>query len=232
MATAEISVACEYPMSNLQLRVYVPPHPFIKHWLAIARDVSSPMPLFRTAIGEISQWLTYEATRDWLPTQAIRVQTPLAETDGEVIDPTTSIAIVPILRAGLAMLDRCQTLLPNARVYHLGFKRDEDTLTASCYLNSLPDTFPSSTRIIVTDPMLATGGTMLACLQELELRGVDLSFVRILSVLAAAPALHKIGERYPSLQIYTAMIDQHLNDLAYIVPGLGDAGDRAFGTED
>ncbi|WP_017328432.1 uracil phosphoribosyltransferase [Synechococcus sp. PCC 7336] len=219
-------------MANLQLRVYVPPHPLIEHWLAIARDVDTPMPLFRTAIGELSHWLTYEATREWLPTQAIQVQTPLAPCDAKVIDASQPIAIVPILRAGLAMLDRCQAILSNARVYHLGFKRNEETLEASCYLNAFPPQFEANTRVVVTEPMLATGGTMVQTLQELDKRGVDISLVRVLSILAAAPALQRIGEQYPSLQIYTAMIDEHLDDRAYIVPGLGDAGDRAFGTED
>ncbi|MEL7083080.1 MAG: uracil phosphoribosyltransferase [Cyanobacteria bacterium P01_G01_bin.4] len=219
-------------MANLQLRVYVPPHPSIKHWLAIVRDADSPMPLFRTAIGELSHWLTYEAAREWLPTQLVQVQTPLTPCDAEIIDVSQPIAIVPVLRAGLAMVDKCQAILSNSRVYHLGFKRDETTLESSCYLNRLPDTFAANTRVAILEPMLATGGTIVQTLQELEQRGADISLVRILSIIASAPALKRIGETYPSLQIYTATIDEHLNEQGFIVPGLGDAGDRAFGTED
>ncbi|MGK7908240.1 MAG: uracil phosphoribosyltransferase [Synechococcus sp.] len=219
-------------MANLQLRVYVPPHPLIKHWLAIVRDADTPMPLFRSAIGELSQWLTYEAAREWLPTQTVQVQTPLDVCEAEIVDASQPIAIIPILRAGLAMVDKCQAILSNARVYHVGFKRDESSLEASCYLNRLPESISTDTRIAIVEPMLATGGTAVQVIRQLEQRGADISLIRILSIISAAPALKRLGETYPSLQIYTATIDEHLNDQAFIVPGLGDAGDRAFGTED
>ena len=218
-------------MSGSQLRVYVPPHPSIKHWLAVVRDAETPMPLFRTALGELGRWLTYEAIREWMPTRAIRVQTPLAETDAEVFDIDASLAIIPILRAGLAMLDSCQSLVPAARIYHLGYKRNEETLEAGCYLDSLPERFAPETRILITEPMLATGGTLISVLEILERRGADIGLVRVISAIAAAPALQKIGDRYGAIDIYTAAIDEHLNEQGVIVPGLGDAGDRAFGTE-
>ncbi len=216
----------------MQLRIYVPPHPTIRHWLAIARDVQTPMPLFRSAMQELGRWLTYEAMREWIPTQPFQVQTPLAPTTAEVIDPTLPIAIIPILRAGLAMLEGCQSLLPQARIYHLGMVRDETTLISSCYLNRLPAHFSPDTRILIVEPMLATGGTLFQTLQLLKERGASIDLIRIVSVIAAPPGLQKLGSHYPDLQIYTAMIDEELNEKGFIVPGLGDAGDRAFGTED
>jgi uracil phosphoribosyltransferase len=140
------------------------------------------------------------------------------------------VAVVPILRAGLALLDGAQDLLPLASVYHLGFVRDEETLEASCYLNKLPDQIDPLTRILVLDPMLATGGTIMAALGELVKRGADPTLMRIVGVVAAPPALQQLNHTYPALKVYTAIIDEGLNDQGYIVPGLGDAGDRAFGT--
>ncbi|MEO0852586.1 MAG: uracil phosphoribosyltransferase [Cyanobacteria bacterium J06648_11] len=218
-------------MSGAQLRVYVPPHPFIKHWLAIVREESTPMPLFRNALSELGRWLTYEALRDFMPTRAVRVRTPLAETDAEIFDIDASLAIIPILRAGLALVESCQSLIPAARIYHLGYRRDEETLEAHCYLDRLPQSFTPETRILITEPMLATGGTLISVLETLESRGANLEYVRVISAIAAAPALQKIGDRYGAIDIYTATIDEHLNEQGFIVPGLGDAGDRAFGTE-
>lgn len=215
---------------TLQLRVYVPPHPLIKHWLGVARDASTPPPLFKSAMIELGRWLTYEAIRDWLPTEDIMVQTPLAPCPATMVNPDIPIVVVPILRAGLALLEGAQTLLPVASVYHLGIVRNEETLAASCYLNKLPKQFDPQTRVIITDPMLATGGSIMLALAELTQRGIDPAFVRIVSVVAAPPALQKLGSGYPSLAIYTAMIDEGLNSKGYIVPGLGDAGDRSFGT--
>jgi uracil phosphoribosyltransferase len=214
----------------LQLRVYVPDHPLIKHWLGVARDVSTPNVLFKTAIAELGRWLTYEAARYWLPTTAMTVETPLAPAPATLIDPDVPLAIVPILRAGLALLDGAQTLLPLASTYHLGLVRDEETLEASCYLNKLPDRFAPDTRVIVLEPMLATGGSILAALDQICQRGADPALMRIIAVVAAPNALQKLSEKYPSLNIYTAIIDEGINDRGYIVPGLGDAGDRAFGT--
>ncbi|MDX2270665.1 MAG: uracil phosphoribosyltransferase [Cyanobacteriota bacterium] len=215
----------------MQLKIYVPPHPLIKHWLAIARDVQTPMPLFRSAMQELGRWLTYEAMREWIPTLPLQVQTPLTTAEAEIINPEVPVAIVPILRAGLAMLEGCVALLPQARVYHIGMKRDEETLHSSCYLNRLPPSLPAHTRILIPEPMLATGGTLSQVLEDLAGRGADLSLLRVVTTLAAPPALQKLGSLYPMVQIYAAMIDETLNEQGFIVPGLGDAGDRAFGTE-
>lgn len=215
---------------TLQLRVYVPPHPLIKHWLAVARDVATPPTLFRSAMTELGRWLTYEATRDWLPTVDTTVQTPLATCAATYINFEVPVAIVPILRAGLALMEGAQGLLPLASIYHLGLVRNEETLEATCYLNKLPEKFAPETRVLIPEPMLATGGTIMTTMAELTKRGIDPAFVRIISVVTAPPALQKLGTAYPSLNIYTAIIDDGVNSNGFIVPGLGDAGDRTFGT--
>jgi uracil phosphoribosyltransferase len=214
----------------LQLRVFVPPHPLIKHWLAIARDRNTPDVMFRTAMIELGKWLTYEAMRDWIPTVETTVETPLAPAAAALVPPDLPLAMVPILRAGLTLMDGAQTVLPRASVYHLGLVRNEETLEPSCYLNKLPETFAPQTRILVCDPMLATGGSIMAAMAELIKRQAEPELIRIIGVVAAPPALQKLAETYPALQIYTATIDESLNDIGYIVPGLGDAGDRSFGT--
>ncbi|MBO3457782.1 uracil phosphoribosyltransferase [Aetokthonos hydrillicola Thurmond2011] len=213
-----------------QLRVYVPPHPLIKHWLAVARDASTPSVLFRSAVTELGRWLTYEAAREWLPTLETTVQSPLASCPATVINSNVPVAVVPILRAGLGLLEGAQTVLPLASIYHLGLERDENTLQPSCYLNKLPEKFDPQTRVLVTDPMLATGGSILKAMSELVHRGVEPSLTRIVSIVAAPPALQKLSADYPGLMVYTATIDEGLNDQGFIVPGLGDAGDRIFGT--
>ena len=215
---------------TLQLRVYVPPHPLIKHWLAVARDAATPSVLFKSAMTELGRWLTYEATREWLPTIETTVQTPLAECPATFINPEVPLVVVPILRAGLGLLDGAQTLLPLASIYHSGLVRNEQTLEVSCYLNKLPERLDPQTRVLICDPILATGGTMMTAMAELTQRGVDPALVRIISVVAAPPALQQLSVAYPGLIGYTAMIDEGLNSHGYIVPGLGDAGDRTFGT--
>lgn len=215
---------------TLQLRVYVPPHPLIKHWLAVARDAATPSVLFRSAMTELGRWLTYEAAREWLATQDTTVDTPLASCPATLIDPTVPVAVVPILRAGLGLLEGAQTVLPLASIYHLGLVRDETTLQPHCYLNKLPEKLPPQTRVLVTDPMLATGGSIMAAMEKLTHRGVDPALTRIICVVAAPPALQKLSAAYPGLIIYTATIDETVNNQGFIVPGLGDAGDRIFGT--
>jgi uracil phosphoribosyltransferase len=144
----------------LQLRVFVPPHPLIQHWLAVARDESTPSVLFRSAMTELGRWLTYEAIRDWLPTVDTAVNTPLAPCAATFINPEAPVAIVPILRAGLSLLDGAQALLPLASIYHIGVVRNEETLEPSVYLNKFPKEMPPGMKVLITEPMLATGGTM------------------------------------------------------------------------
>jgi uracil phosphoribosyltransferase len=213
-----------------QLKIYVPPHPLIKHWLGVARDKNTPPTLFKTAMVELGRWLTYETIREWLPMVNVEVETPLSMAAATFIDPHISIVTIPILRAGLTLWEGCQTLLPLAKTYHLGLVRNEETLESSCYLNKLPKKFEPDTRILILDPMLATGGSIMLAMEEIIKRGGNPDATRIVSVVTAPPALQKLSANYPSLTIYTAMIDEQLNDVGYIVPGLGDAGDRAFGT--
>ena len=217
-------------MTQQQLRIIVPPHPLIQHWLGVARDVATPSVLFHSAITELGRWLTYEAARDWLPTQEISVQTPLAACPATFINPNIPVAVVPILRAGLGLLEGAQGVLPLASIYHFGLVRNEETLEPTCYLNNLPEKFAPFTRVLITEPMLATGGSIMAVMAELTQRGVDPALTRIVSVIVAPPALQKLAAVYPGLIVYTATIDEILNDHGYIVPGLGDAGDRIFGT--
>ncbi|MGG6296110.1 uracil phosphoribosyltransferase [Leptolyngbya sp. AN02str] len=216
---------------SLQLRVYVPNHPLVKHWLGVARDESTPPVLFRSAMTELGRWLTYEAIRDWLPTMDTTVATPLAPCPASFINPEVPIAIIPILRAGLALMEGTQALLPLAKVYHVGLARNEETLEPSWYLNRLPSQFAPETRVLIPEPMLATGGTIMTVMAELLQRGIDPSLVRIISVVAAPAALQKLGMAHPALNIFSAAIDEGLNEHGFIVPGLGDAGDRTFGTD-
>jgi uracil phosphoribosyltransferase len=213
-----------------QLRIFVPPHPLVQHWLGVARDGDTPSPLFRSAMVELGRWLTYEAIREWLPTLDTTIHTPLGPCPATFINPDQPTMIVPILRAGLGLMPGIQDLLPLASVYHVGFVRDEATLEASCYLNKLPDRLDPQTRVLISEPMLATGGTLMATMAELTQRGIDPGAVRVIAVVVSPPALRKLAEAYPSLTIFAAAIDEVVNDHGFIVPGLGDAGDRAFGT--
>lgn len=213
-----------------QLLVHVPPHPFLRHWLSIARDRHTPMPLFRTAIAEMGKWLTYEALREFLPTVPVAIETPLEKTTGQILDGSVPIAFVPILRAGLALLDGALPLLPTAKIYHLGLVRDEETLQASCYVDRVPAQIDPQSLILIPEPMLATGASIISALDLLFSRGADPSRTRILNIICAPPALRLINARFPQVQIYTAAIDEVVNEKGWIVPGLGDAGDRSFGT--
>ncbi|MEM9161568.1 MAG: uracil phosphoribosyltransferase [Cyanobacteria bacterium P01_F01_bin.4] len=214
----------------LQMRIYVPPHPLIKHWLGVVRDAATPSGVFRSAMTELGRWLTYEAVREWLPTLDTTVQTPLTSCPATFVNPEVPIIALPILRAGLALMEGVQSALPNASVYHLGFVRNEETLQATCYLNKLPAQLDPQTHVLISEPMLATGGTIMATMTELTQRGIDPALVRIVCIVAAAPALQKLADAYPQLTIYTAAIDETLNESGFIVPGLGDAGDRTFAT--
>jgi len=138
--------------------------------------------------------------------------------------------VVPVLRAGLVLLESTSTLLPASETYHVGYVRDDATLDSRCYLNKLPEILTPEDRILVSDTMLATGGTMANLLTDIVSRGADPSNIRILSAVAASPALQKLNDGFPGLKVYTGIIDAEVDARGYIVPGLGDAGDRAFGT--
>jgi uracil phosphoribosyltransferase len=218
------------PSTN-QMLVFVPPHPLINHWLAIARNAMTPPSIFRSTLGELGRLLIYEAARDWLPTFSAEVEGPVGTATVEMVDPNQPIAVVPILRAGLVLLEEAKTVLPVTNTYHLGFARDEETLEAKMYLNKLPSQFPEGQRVLISDPMLATGGTIVKAIDECVSRGAKVSDIRVVCVVTCPPALTVLSDKYPGLRVYAAMIDEELNDAGYIIPGLGDAGDRAFGTE-
>ncbi|KAF9679961.1 hypothetical protein SADUNF_Sadunf06G0070100 [Salix dunnii] len=225
MATTE-----ETSISEDRMLVFVPPHPLIKHWVSVLRNEQTPSPIFRNAMAEIGRLLMYEASRDWLPMVTGEIQSPMGVASVEFIDPREPVAVIPILRAGLALAEHASSILPATKTYHLGISRDEETLQPTIYLNKLPDTFPEGSRVFVVDPMLATGGTIVASLQLIKERGVENQQIKVISAVAAPPALQKLSEKFPGLHVYTGIIDPTVNDKGFIIPGLGDAGDRSFGT--
>ncbi|KAI4356521.1 hypothetical protein L6164_000539 [Bauhinia variegata] len=218
------------PVSEDRMLVYVPPHPLIKHWVSVLRNEQTPCPIFKNAMAELGRLLIYEASRDWLPTVAGEIQSPMGVASVEFIDPREPVAVIPILRAGLALSEHAASILPATKTYHLGISRDEETLKPTIYLNKLPDKFPEGSKVFVVDPMLATGGTIVAALSLLKDRGVSNDQIKVISAVSAPPALQKLSEQFPGLHVYTGIIDPTVNDKGFIIPGLGDAGDRSYGT--
>lgn len=217
-------------ISGDRMLVFVPPHPLIKHWVSVLRNEQTPCPVFKNAMAELGRLLMYEASRDWLPTIAGEIQSPMGIASVEFVDPREPVAIVPILRAGLALAEHASSILPATKTYHLGVSRNEETLQPSVYLNKLPDKFPEGSRVIVVDPMLATGGTIVAAIDLIKERGVDNSQIKVICAVAAPPALTKLSEKFPRLHVYAGILDPTVNEKGFIIPGLGDAGDRSFGT--
>ncbi|WZN63124.1 uracil phosphoribosyltransferase [Chloropicon roscoffensis] len=218
------------PLGSSQMLVIVPPHPLVGHWIAVARNKYSPSAMFRNALAELGRILIYEAVREWLPVVEAQIETPLALADVSIVDSEKPIKVVPILRAGLVLLENAQTVLPASETYHLGLVRDEKTLLPTEYLNKLPDSFSPDDKILVSDPMLATGGTLAHALDLIVARGAKPENIRVICALAAPPGLSKISDKFAGLRIYAGIIDPELNDVGFIVPGVGDAGDRSFGT--
>jgi uracil phosphoribosyltransferase len=198
-------------------------HPLVAHKLSILRDVGTNTKLFRELVRELTWLLGYEAMAD-LATRPRPVQTPLEEMEGAAVEP--KVGLVPVLRAGLGMVDQAHALIPEARVGFVGVARDEETHEPTPYLESLPDDL-STQPVIVLDPMLATGGSMAHTIGLLHSRNAnDITAVCVVVAPEGIAALEKVA---PNLRLFTAAIDERLNDIAYIVPGLGDAGDRQFG---
>jgi uracil phosphoribosyltransferase len=198
-------------------------HPLVQHNLTKLRDARTDPEAFRRGLGEVASLMVYEATRSF-QTKSVSVTTPLAKTRGAQLKH--EVVLVPILRAGLGMMGSILQLIPHARVGFIGLKRHEQTLHASVYHKSLPADL-SSFEILLIDPMLATGGSTVAALRLLSERGARR--VRLVSLVAAPEGIARVHERYPEMPIFTAAIDEKLNAKGYIVPGLGDAGDRLFG---
>ena len=204
--------------------VHVIKHPLIEHKLSILRDEKTEPFQFRLLVDEISYLMLFEATRD-LPLRDVKVQTPVAEANTKKLD--VKIMICPILRAALGMLDSVFKLIPDASVGFLGFQRNEKTLEAEFYYAKLPADHTERTAIII-DPMFATGGTAIDAVNFLKSKGVQ--DIRFLCLVAAPEGLKKFQEIHPDVSVFTACIDDGLNENGYIVPGLGDAGDRVFNT--
>ena len=201
-------------------------HPMIEHKISILRSNTTSTKEFRELISEIATILCLEALKD-APLKEIEVETPITKTKGHIIDEN-NYAFVPILRAGLGMVDGVLTLMPNAKIGHIGLYRNEETLEPVEYYCKLPKHIENKT-VIVLDPMLATGGSGSAAITMLKKRGVKK--IKFLCVIAAPVGIKKIQEDHPDVTIYVAKLDEKLNDVGYIVPGLGDAGDRIFGTK-
>jgi uracil phosphoribosyltransferase len=204
--------------------VIISQHPLVAHKLTILRDATTDPLSFRELIGEISTLLTYEATLD-LQTKHVSVTTPLAEAQGAQLHD--QVGLVPILRAGLGMVEGVWELLPSAQVWHIGLYRDESTLKPVEYYNKLP-VEPSVSVCLILDPMLATGGSATATVDILKRWGV--SRIKFMGLIAAPEGISHLHSHHPDVPIHLAAIDDHLNEAGYILPGLGDAGDRQFGT--
>lgn len=206
--------------------VHILDHPLIRHKLAIIRDKNTNTKQFREIIKELATLMAYESFKD-VPTEEIEVETPLEVTKQTVVKEN-SIAIVPILRAGLGMVDGILTLFPAAKVGHIGLYRDEETLEPQEYYCKLPMGIENKV-VMVVDPMLATGGSAVDAIKMLKKRGCKK--IKLMSIIGAPEGVEKVAEAYPDVEIYVSTLDRCLNENGYILPGLGDAGDRIFGTK-
>lgn len=204
--------------------VHVISHPVAQELLTHLRDAQTSSPAFRDAAQRLSVLIATEAMRD-LPTESVTVQTPLGPAPGTRV--TADVVVVPVLRAGLGMLDAVLSVTPRARVGHIGLQRDETTAVASQYYAKFPSGLASS-FVVLVDPMLATGGSAVASLGLLHARGARQ--VRMLCIVAAPEGIREVEAHFPDTQIYTPAVDSHLNAHKFIVPGLGDFGDRLYGT--
>ena len=207
-------------MSN----IFPSKHPLVAHKLAKLRSIQTDPKKFRELIQEISTLLAYEATAD-LAIRSIEVTTPMGQTTGQEL--VEKIGLVPILRAGLGMVEGVWEMMPSAEVWHLGLYRDEKTLKPVQYYNKLPVN-PRVGAVLLLDPMLATGGSATAATQVLKDWGVKK--IKYVGLIAAPEGIQRMQVEHPDVPIYIAAIDSHLNEIGYIMPGLGDAGDRQFGT--
>ncbi|MEE0211875.1 MAG: uracil phosphoribosyltransferase [Negativibacillus sp.] len=201
-------------------------HPLIQHKISLLRNKNTGSKEFRELVGEVSMLMCYEATRD-LPLKEVEIETPVALAKTKVI-AGRKLAFVPILRAGIGMLDGVLSMVPAAKVGHIGLYRDPQTLQPVKYYCKLPSDI-NEREVIVLDPMLATGGSAVAAIQMLKESGA--TNIKFMCIIAAPEGLNALTEAHPDVQVYCAALDEKLNDDKYIVPGLGDCGDRIFGTK-
>ena len=207
-------------------KLIVPDHSLIKHKISILRDKETDVKTFRNLIGEIAMLICYEATRD-LQLADVEIETPICRTTAKELKGK-KMAIVPILRAGLGMVDGVLQLIPAAKIGHIGLYRDPETLDPVEYYCKLPADC-AEREVFVVDPMLATGGSSVAAIQMLKDKGCKK--IHFMCIIAAPEGIKKMQEAHPDVDMYIGALDDHLNDHGYIVPGLGDAGDRIFGTK-
>ncbi len=201
-------------------------HPLIQHKLTMIRNKKTDLKNFREIVDELSTMMAYEVTRD-IPLKDIKIETPIVKTTGKAI-ANKKMAIVAILRAGLGMVGGILRLIPSAKVGHIGIYRDPKTLKPVCYYVKLPEDI-AKRDVIIVDPMLATGGTAVATVDYI--RKFTRTDIKFMCLVAAPEGIRAVREHYKDVKIYTTTVDERLNEHAYIVPGLGDAGDRLFGTK-
>jgi len=213
-------------MMDLPSNVVLVDHPLVQHKITILRDVRTGAKEFRELVSELAMLMAYEATRGFQLAETT-VQTPITETQSKVL-AGKKVAVVPILRAGLGMVDGILALLPAAKVGHIGLYRDPETLQPVEYYCKLPEDI-GERDVMIVDPMLATGGSAAAAIEFLRQRGART--IRLLSLIAAPEGIAAVNDACEDVLIYVCALDSHLNDHGYIVPGLGDAGDRLFGTK-
>ena len=207
-------------------KVTVFDHPLIQHKLSIMREKDTSVKEFRELVSEVATLMCYEATRD-LPLEEVEIETPVATAKVRRISGK-KLAVVPILRAGLGMVDGMLTLVPNAKVGHIGLYRDPDTLLPVKYYCKMPKDI-AERDVIIVDPMLATGGSATAAISFMKEYGCK--HIKLMSIIGAPEGIKKVQDEHPDVDIFVAAQDSHLNEHGYIVPGLGDAGDRIFGTK-
>lgn len=217
--------------SSITKNLTVCSHPLISNNLAVLRNKNTPSEVFRTAVQKIAQVLFYKATKN-LPTANVMIETPMMRTQAEIIAPDAEIIIAPVLRAGLVFSDAALEILPQAKIHHIGLYRDEETLKPVPYYNNLPETFksPEKAFIYVLDPMLATGGSAVAAIKLFIEMNVPEKNITFVSLISSPEGIAKIRSKFENINIVTASVDEGLNETGYIMPGLGDAGDRAFNT--
>lgn len=202
-------------------------HPLIRHKIAILRDENTSMKEFRELVEEITTLMTYECLKEGVPTTEKEVKTPL-ETCTQRVVKDNAIVIVPILRAGLGMVNGIHVLFPSAKVGHIGMYRNEETLEPQTYYCKLPDGIEEK-LVLVVDPMLATGGSACDAIKVLKERGCKQ--IKFMAIIGAPEGVSRVAEEHPDVPVYVSTLDRCLNDKGYILPGLGDAGDRLFGTK-
>ena len=208
-------------------KFHVMKHPLIEHKLTILREKTTGTKDFREIVNEIARLLAYEVSRD-LPLEDIEIETPIMKTTQKTL-AGKKVVVVPILRAGLGMVDGILDLIPAARVGHVGLYRDEETMQPVEYFVKMPSNLEER-QLYVVDPMLATGGSAIAAIDSVLERGAKIENVKFICIVAAPEGVKALQEAHPDVEIYTAALDEKLNEDAYIIPGLGDAGDRLYGT--